>query len=47
METPNTGSLSSRFGLLGMQKQDIIRKFRTMYGWSEPFRKESEAYEKV
>jgi sulfhydrogenase subunit delta len=47
METPNTGSLSSWFEQkLGLRKQEIVREFRTMYGWSEPYRKESEAQEK-
>lgn len=46
METPNTDSLASWFGRLGMPAEDIVREFRTMYGWSEPFRRESEAHEK-
>jgi sulfhydrogenase subunit delta len=46
METPNTGSLSNRFKILGVQPQDVVRRFRTMYGWSEAFRKESEANER-
>jgi len=47
METPNTGSLGTWFRLLGVENQDIIRRFRTMYGWSEPFRKESESQERM
>jgi len=47
METPNTGSLGIWFRLLGVENQDIIRRFRTMYGWSEPFRKESESQERM
>jgi coenzyme F420-reducing hydrogenase gamma subunit len=46
METPNTASLSSWFARLGMKEADLVRTFRSFYGYSEPFRKESEAYEK-
>lgn len=46
METPNTESLTSWFGGLGIQNQDIARLFRTMYCWTEPFRRESEAQDK-
>lgn len=47
METPNTGSLSNWFKVLGVQPHDVARRFRTMYCWSEAFRKESEANEVV
>ncbi len=46
METPNTESLSQWFKILGVQPHDIVRRFRTMYCWSEAFRKESEANER-
>ncbi|MCX6641653.1 MAG: oxidoreductase [bacterium] len=45
-ETPNTISLSNRFSDLGMKKDDIIRIYRTYNAFAEPFRKESEAYER-
>lgn len=46
METPNTASLSLWFHRLGMKQADLVRTFRSFYGYSEPFRKESEAHEK-
>ena len=46
METPNTTSLSSQFSQLGLDKDNIVRTFRTFNAYAEPFRKESEAYEK-
>ncbi len=45
-ETPNTISMSARFGELGMKTDDIIRAYRTFNSYAEPFRKESEAYER-
>jgi sulfhydrogenase subunit delta len=45
-ETPNTISLSQRFIELGMKKDDVIRIYRTYNAFAEPFRKESEAYER-
>jgi sulfhydrogenase subunit delta len=45
-ETPNTISLSDRFGKLGFKADDIIRFYRTYNAYAEPFRKESEAYER-
>jgi len=45
-ETPNTISLSERFGKLGAKADDIIRFYRTFNAYAEPFRKESEAYER-
>jgi len=45
-ETTNADSLSTWFSSLGMSNQDIIRSFRSYYGWTEAFRKESEALEK-
>ncbi|MFH1862180.1 MAG: oxidoreductase [bacterium] len=45
-ETPNTISMSNLFGKLGMKADDIIRVYRTYNSYAEPFRKESEAYER-
>jgi len=45
-ETPNTISLSEQFGKLGAKADDIIRFYRTFNAYAEPFRKESEAYER-
>ncbi len=45
-ETPNTHSLSEWWqDELGASKGDIIRAFRGINAYAEPFRKESEAYE--
>lgn len=46
METPNTDSLSKWMSGLGLEKQDIMRVFRTFNAYSEPFRKESEVHER-
>lgn len=45
-ETPNTASLSSRFNQLGMEKADMVRTFRSFYGYTEPFHKESTSHER-
>ncbi len=46
-ETPNTVSLAGWFALRRDLGEDaLVRLFRTYYGTSEPFRKESEAHEK-
>ncbi|UCD17959.1 MAG: oxidoreductase [Candidatus Zixiibacteriota bacterium] len=45
-ETPNTGSLAARFEHLKVSKGDIMRAFRGFNAYAEPFRRESEAYEK-
>jgi coenzyme F420-reducing hydrogenase gamma subunit len=46
-ETPNTRSLATWFGTKqGMTEDGILRAFRTYYGYTEPFRKESESHEK-
>ena len=45
-ETPNTSSLSKRWGKLGVAGGDIMRSFRTFNAYADAFRKESEAYEK-
>ena len=45
-ETPNTKSLAAWFEHLQIPKDDIVRAFRGFNAYAEPFRKESEAYEK-
>jgi sulfhydrogenase subunit delta len=45
-ETPNTIAMSDAFGDLGVKEDDIIRFYRTFNAYAEPFRKESEAYER-
>lgn len=45
METPNTASLGKWFGHLGMNEANMVRAFRSFYGTSEQFRKESETHE--
>jgi len=45
-EKPNTDSLAQWFQQLGMEDANVARVFRGFYGWTEPFRKESEVYEK-
>jgi coenzyme F420-reducing hydrogenase gamma subunit len=46
-ETPNTQSLADWFGSKqGMTEDSLVRAFRTYYGYTEPFRKESESHEK-
>ena len=45
-ETPNTVSLSSWFGDLGVKEEELKLAYRTFYAWAEPFRRESEAHEK-
>ncbi|SPD76021.1 NADH ubiquinone oxidoreductase 20 kDa subunit [uncultured Desulfobacterium sp.] len=45
-ESPNTGSLSRWLGeRSGMKDKDIMRSFRGINAYAEPFRKESEAHE--
>jgi coenzyme F420-reducing hydrogenase gamma subunit len=46
METPNTDALSIQFAQQGMTRAEIMRAFRGFNAYAEPFRKESEAYEK-
>lgn len=43
-ETPNTASLSTWFGKLGVTQENIQLGFRSYNGYAEPFRKESEAH---
>lgn len=45
-ETPNTASLARLFENMNIKRDDIVRYFRGFNAFSEPFRKESEAYEK-
>ncbi|MBN1212576.1 MAG: oxidoreductase [candidate division Zixibacteria bacterium] len=45
-ETPNTVSLAAQFEKLDVTRDDIVRIFRGFNAFAEPFRKESEAYEK-
>jgi len=45
-ENPNTASLARRFKEIGLNDNSIVRAFRSFNSFSEPFRKESEAYER-
>ena len=46
-ETPNTESLASWFSRRqGVAEEDMVRLFRTYYGYTEAFRRESESHEK-
>lgn len=45
-ETPNTASLSNWFKRLGVNEGDLVRAFRSYYGNSEHFHKESKVHEK-
>ena len=45
-ETPNTDSLCLWLSHLGMSNEDIIRAFRGFNAYADPFRKQSEAYER-
>lgn len=45
-ETPNTVSMSKRFTEMGVKGDNIVRMFRSFNSYAEPFRKESEAYER-
>lgn len=45
-ETPNTTSLAGRFEELDLSRDDVVRTFRGFNAYADPFRKESEAYEK-
>jgi len=44
-ETPNTAALSAQLGELGMNKQDMLRTFRSFNAYAGEFRKEIEAHE--
>ncbi len=45
-ESPNTSSLANQFEEMGLGNYDIVRTFRGFNAYADPFRKESEAYEK-
>ena len=45
-ETTNAKSLGEKFSELGLKNDDIMRIFRSFNTMAEPFRKESEVYEK-
>ncbi len=45
-ETPNTGSLSTQWKKLGADGDSLMRAFRGFNAYADPFRKESEIYEK-
>ncbi|MBW1696845.1 MAG: oxidoreductase [Deltaproteobacteria bacterium] len=45
-ETPNTASLSNWLLEHGRQSEELVRAFRGFNAYAEPFRKESEFYEK-
>jgi sulfhydrogenase subunit delta len=47
MDSPNTSSLAKQFKKLDDSSHEIMLKFRSYNAYSEPFRKESEANEKV
>ena len=44
-ETPNTGSLSTRWQAMGVPDVDLVRVYRTFHAAAEPFRTESESHE--
>lgn len=46
MDSPNTSSLARNIEVRGETKYDIMLAFRGFNAYSEPFRKESEVYEK-
>jgi len=47
METPNAGSLSSQFRILGQSDEQISRAFRSFNAWAWPFRKASEEFDRT
>jgi coenzyme F420-reducing hydrogenase gamma subunit len=44
-ETPNTVSLSSQWMLMGVKEEQLLRAFRGINAYAEPFRSESERLE--
>jgi coenzyme F420-reducing hydrogenase gamma subunit len=46
MESPDTESLSRWWKRLGVPEDQLVRAFRGVNAWSEPFRSESEAHER-
>ncbi len=47
MESPNTGSLSSQFRILGQNSEEITRAFRGFNAWAWQFRKAGEESERT
>ena len=45
METPNTASLSGWFKQLGVSEPALVRAYRGVNAFAEPFRRESEAHD--
>jgi coenzyme F420-reducing hydrogenase gamma subunit len=45
METPNTASLSGWFKRLGVSEPALVRAYRGVNAFAEPFRRESEAHD--
>ncbi|MCD6536484.1 MAG: oxidoreductase [Thaumarchaeota archaeon] len=43
---PKPDALAKRFEEIGLPKDEIVLKFRTITGWSEPFRRFLERYER-
>jgi sulfhydrogenase subunit delta len=46
-ETPNTGSLAERWSYLGVANDGIMRAFRGINGYAQPFKEESEKREQI
>jgi len=47
MESPNTGSLTSQFRILGQTDEQVARAFRSFNAWAWQFRKASEECERA
>jgi hypothetical protein len=47
METANTPSLSARWKELGVERDGLVRAFRSFTAGAKAFRKESESHETV
>jgi coenzyme F420-reducing hydrogenase gamma subunit len=45
METPNTASMTTWLGRLGMRQEDVVRVYRTFNANAAAFREESEAHD--
>ncbi len=45
MESPNTSSMATVHGRLGVSEADLVRSFRSFNAGAEPFRRESEVHE--
>jgi coenzyme F420-reducing hydrogenase gamma subunit len=45
MESPDTRSLSEWWKRLGVPEEQLVRSFRGINAWAQPFREESEAHE--